>query len=214
MIEDLGHRIVEERNNYARIHGTSEHDVNAKIGVAMEEIRDRQASQCFRFLDPATYPTRNVIYGTTTPVVFAKNRGQILLHGVDSNGKAAVVEAHSARFNFSRQKVKLNHQDTADDCDVGNGEPYSVTNPASIYIRFVRADLEHSKTEPIMAAFSQWTAAMRRNARLTAAAVILQGDATGGDEAKGDEQASLEVLTHRKETLKKKKCVGWLGAEA
>ena len=99
--------------------------------------------------------------------------------------------------------MKMNHQDTADDCDVGNGEPCSVTNPASIYIQFARADLEHSKIEPMMAAFLDYSSAMRRKARLAAAAAILQGDAPGGDEAKGDEQASLEVLTHRKETLKK-----------
>lgn len=80
-----------------------------------------------------------------------------------------------------------------------------MTNPASIYIQFVRADLEHSKIEPMMAAFSQWTVAMRRKARLAAAAAILQGDATGGDEAKSDEQASLEVLAQRKETKKKQR---------
>ena len=55
----------------------------------------------------------------------------------------------------------------------------------------------------MMAAWSQWTAVMRRKSRLAAAAVILQGDAPDGDEAKGDEQASLEVLAQRKETKKK-----------
>jgi hypothetical protein len=163
-------------------------------------IGERQASQCFRFTDEQTYPTGNLAYGTPTPKIFAKNRGQILLTGVDSPGKAAVVEAHGARYNFSRQKVKSNHQDTASDCEVANGEPYSVPDPASIYIQFVRADLEHSEIEPMMAAFSQWTAAMRRKARLAAAAAILQGD-----EAKSDEQASLEVLAQRKETKKKQR---------
>ena len=42
MIEELVDRIVEERNNYARIHGIPEHDVNAKIGVAVEVIGSRQ----------------------------------------------------------------------------------------------------------------------------------------------------------------------------
>ena len=57
VIEDLDHRIVEERNNYARIHGILEHDVNAKIGVAMGVIGRRQASQCFRFREKPTYPS-------------------------------------------------------------------------------------------------------------------------------------------------------------
>ena len=85
VIEELERRIEEERNNYAHIHGTPEHDVNAKIGVAVEVAAYRQASQCFRSRDQGTYPSGNVSLGATSPVVFAKNRGQILLHGVDSN---------------------------------------------------------------------------------------------------------------------------------
>ena len=123
VIKELERRVVFERNKYARDHGISEQDASAKIGVAQEVIGERQASQCFRFTDEKTYPTGNLAYGTPTPKIFAKNRGQILLTGVDYPGKAAVVEAHGARYNFSRQKVKLNHQDTASDCEVPNGEP-------------------------------------------------------------------------------------------
>ena len=54
----------------------------------------------------------------------------------------------------------------------------------------------------MMAAWTQLTAATRRKARLAAAAAIMQGDAPAGDEAKGDKQASLEVLTQRKELMK------------
>ena len=199
----LKKRVVEERKQYALLYGISEHNVNAKIGVASELHRSYQASQSYRFGNPVTYLTGNVAYGHPTPAIFAKDRGQLLLTGVDSNIRAAVAEAHRARFNFSLQKVKLNHQDTADDCEVDNGEPYIVTNSASVCIQFVRADLKHSKSEPLMTAHSQWCGAMQRKIRLEAAAALLQSDATGGDEAESDEQATLEVLTQRKEAQKK-----------
>ena len=97
--------------------------------VAQEVISKRQPTQCYRFKDQVMYPPGNLCQGISTQRTFAKNQGRILLCGLDTPMKTAVCEAHAARYNYSRQKAKLDFDDTADQCEV------KVVSPAALKTR-------------------------------------------------------------------------------
>ena len=103
ILQEVERGIVRARFNYAKQHSIPVADVCATIGVA-QEIHSNQSAQCYRFQDPATYPNEDVLWGTPTPRIYAKNQDQILLAGLESQGAAAAAEAHGACCNTSARR--------------------------------------------------------------------------------------------------------------
>lgn len=84
--------------------------------------------------DQEQYPSGGLCQGFVTPKVFAPKCGRILLHGVESNNFAVVLEASGARHNNSEQGLKMNNNDSSVNCMVSVGKEYSNSNPESVYI--------------------------------------------------------------------------------
>ena len=139
--------------------------------------------------------------GTLTPKVFAQTCGHILLHGVESNNLAAVLEASAARFNSTAQNLRMNKQDSSANCIVGSGKEYSNSNPASVYIQFVNAHLKREEIVRMMNTHECILKAERRARAPRAQAAKLREEE--GEEAPADEQEAMsEVLKRRKEVNK------------
>ena len=134
--------------------------------------------------------------GTLAPNVFAQSSGQILLHGVESNNLAAVLESHGARHNNNSRGLRMNKQDSSEGCIVGVGEQYSNSNPASVYIQFVRA---HADIVRMLTTHEYNLKAERRARVLRAQAVKLQEEEEGGVEAPADEQEAMSEVLKRRE---------------
>ena len=195
----LERNILTHRRNYAASQNMREEDVNAKIGCAQEVVmHETQANQCYRYRDQGTYPSGGMYRGVPTERIYAKNEGQVVLCGVEHTKNAAVLEAHGARYNGARQKVKLNLDDTAEECEITHGEPSSVENPSCIYMQFVRRDVPIDQIEQMIARHKQFVAEQLAKQRLEDAAALLRLAMPDGGEATSDDQAIAEVFAQRK----------------
>ena len=112
--------------------------------------------ECYRYQDQVQYPTGGfaLAAGGLTPNVFAKGdgRGQVLVHGLESNVLVSVIESQTASWNNSEQGLATNKSVTSSACLVSCAhEEYNAGNPGCVYIRFVKAHLKKQQFAGLMA---------------------------------------------------------------
>ena len=104
------------------------HDGDKMLGIFKSDARLRRA-QASR-----TVSEWEMHFGRLTPRLFLALVGRILLHGIELNGTAALLEAFGARHLNEEQGLSrhMNQADSALTCMVTN-VVYSNSNPASLY---------------------------------------------------------------------------------
>ena len=191
-------RIEEERLAYAHKYGISEADVYAKVGVA-SEMQKKKQMECYRYRDQHEYPNGGIIRGQITPNIFSRKDGRILLHGIEHNGTAAVLEAAGACTLNEKQALThdLNQDSTADKCLVTH-VTYGIHNPCSLYIMLCRPHVSPGAIVSRMLAHKRLVAETKRAIALREAAAALR-EQQGGDE---ELDAETEIVKRRREAQK------------
>ena len=200
-------RIEEERLAYAHKYGISEADVYAKVGVA-SEMQQQKQMECYRYRDQYEYPSGGIIRGQITPNIFSRRDGRILLHGIEHNGTAAVLEAAGACTLNEKQALThdLNKDSTADKCLVTH-VTYGIHNPCSLYIMFCRPHVSPDAIVSRMLAHKHLVAETKRAIALREAAAALR-EQQGGDE---ELDAETEIVKRRREAQKVKNAANGAG---